>query len=50
MDILNALWSLLWPLVVPAVLWVGLMVWSVLYSTKETKELDEWMGDLDDEE
>ena len=50
MDILNALWGILWPLVAIGVVWVVLMVWGVVYSTKETESLDEWMGDFDDED
>jgi len=50
MDILNALCGLLWPLVAGGVVWVALMAWAVVYSTKETESLDEWMGDFDDED
>ena len=57
MDILNALWgllgALLWSfivvLAVPAALWVALMVWGVVFSTKENKSLDKWMEDFDED-
>ena len=48
MDVLNALWGLLWPLMAGGVVWVALMVWGVVYSTKENKSLDKWMEDFDE--